>query len=67
MFLDAQGKPQAAAVGKLPKEVLEGDFAALAEGKPLPYARMSGATSPLQRPDAAAATPSSQAMPRDHA
>ncbi|KAH7619239.1 hypothetical protein Ndes2526B_g06196 [Nannochloris sp. 'desiccata'] len=70
VFLDSNGKPQAAAVGKLPKEVLEGDFAALAEGKPLPYARMSGAASPLQRPDAAMASSSSSsstAMPRDHA
>lgn len=68
VFLDSNGKPQAAAVGKLPKEVLEGDFAALAEGKPLPYARVSGATSPLQRPDAAMSSPSSSsmAMPRDH-
>lgn len=68
VFLDSNGKPQAAAVGKLPKEVLEGDFAALAEGKPLPYARVAGATSPLQRPDAAMSAPSSTltAMPRDH-
>ena len=67
VFLDAQGKPQAAAVGKLPKEVLEGDFAALAEGKPLPYARIRGATSPLQRPEGAMAASTQSTMPRDHA
>ena len=67
VFLDSDGKPQAAAVGKLPKEVLEGDFAALAEGKPLPYARISGATSPLQKPDASMMSSPSTAMPRDHA
>jgi thiol-disulfide isomerase/thioredoxin len=69
VFLDSNGKPQAAAVGKLPKEVLEGDFAALAEGKPLPYARVAGSTSPLQRPDGSmmSSSSSSKAMPRDHA
>ena len=70
VFLDAQGKPQAVAVGKLPKEVLEGDFQALAAGKALPYARVTGATSPLQNPGdggggAVASKP--QTMPRDHA
>jgi thiol-disulfide isomerase/thioredoxin len=70
VFLDSNGKPQAAAVGKLPKEVLEGDFQALAEGKPLPYARVAGATSPLQRPPDGGSMlsgSSSTAMPRDHA
>jgi len=66
VFLGADGRPQAAAVGKLPREVLEGDFAALAKGEELPYARVAGATSPLQRP-AGAMAGDRQAMPRDHA
>lgn len=66
VFLGPDGTPQAAAVGKLPKEVLEGDFAALAEGAPLPYARVAGTTSPLQRPDGPVGN-DKQAMPRDHA
>jgi thiol-disulfide isomerase/thioredoxin len=65
VFLGPDGRPQAAAVGKLPKEVLDGDFAALAEGRDLPYARVSGATSPLQRVDGAMTA--KQTMPRDHA
>ena len=69
VFLGPDGTPQAAAVGKLPKEVLEGDFAALAERRELPYARMKGATSPLQRPDGpvGAAVAPAATMPRDHA
>ncbi|EFN54320.1 hypothetical protein CHLNCDRAFT_13220, partial [Chlorella variabilis] len=39
VFLDGSGKPVAAAVGKLPREVLAGNTRALAEGAPLPYAR----------------------------
>eukprot|EP00887_Chlorella_sp_A99_P006385 scaffold3.g6385.t1 len=66
VFLDAQGRPQAAAVGRLPPEVLEADMKALADGSPLPYARVKGAASPLQRPDEAGGAPR-QALPRDHA
>jgi hypothetical protein len=66
VFLDASGKPLAAAVGKLPKEVLVGNARALAEGRDLPYARVQapGASS-LQRPDGAMAGPR-QAGPLDH-
>lgn len=66
VFLDASGRPQAAAVGKLPREVLDGDFAALAEGRQLPYARVAGETSPLERPDGKMES-KQQSMPRDHA
>ncbi|PSC71442.1 thioredoxin chloroplastic [Micractinium conductrix] len=66
VFLDANGKPVAAAVGKLPREVLVGNTAALAEGKPLPYARIQAAgASGLQRPEGAMAGPR-QANPLDH-
>ena len=74
MFLDAGGKPLAAAVGKLPREVLLGNTRALAEGAPLPYARtQAGGASSLQRPvgggggsgGGAMAGPR-QAGPRDH-
>lgn len=66
VFLDASGKPVAAAVGKLPKEVLVGNTRALAAGEPLPYARIqaSGAST-LQRPDGAMAGPR-QSGPLDH-
>lgn len=66
VFLDAEGKPLAAAVGKLPKEVLVGNTAALAAGQPLPYARVQAAgASGLQRPEGAMAGPR-QAGPLDH-
>ena len=69
VFLDAAGVPRAAAVGKLPAEVLRGDLEALAEGRTdLPYARVDGgATSPLQQPGTAMAGPARQAAPLDHA
>ena len=136
VFLDAAGRPQAAAVGKLPPEVLQGDLQvgppavsgawragagagqgrdvsrwrqrmqgrgyspgealpglllvkaasgaagpagrwlmrmlfpgnvqALAEGGPLPYARVRGAASPLQPPSGVMLGPSNQAGPLDH-
>ena len=66
VFLDAQGKPLAAAVGRLPLDVLVGNTKALAEGKPLPYARIQAAgASGLQRPDGAMAGPR-QTGPLDH-
>ena len=66
MFLDASGKPLAAAVGKLPKEVLVGNTQALAAGQPLPYARIQAAgASALQRPDGVMAGPR-QAEPLSH-
>lgn len=56
----------AAAVGKLPREVLVGNTKALAEGQPLPYARIQAAgASGLQRPDSAMAGPR-QVAPLDH-
>lgn len=66
VFLDASGTPQAAAVGKVPKEVLAADVAALAENRSLPYARIRGAASDTTRPDSAGAVAKST-MPRDHA
>lgn len=67
VFLDKEGKPLAAAVGKLPREVLAGNTAALAEGRPLPFARVQAeGASALQRPDGAMAGPQRQAGPLDH-
>ena len=63
VFLNAQGQPQAAAVGRLPPEILQGDLKALAEGDPLPYARARGAASPMQRPEGVKAGPAAQAGP----
>lgn len=66
IFLDSSGKPVAAAVGKLPREVLVGNTKALAEGQPLPYARIQAAgASSLQRPEGAMAGPR-QLAPLDH-
>jgi thiol-disulfide isomerase/thioredoxin len=64
VFLDDAGKPLAAAVGRLPKEVLQGNTAALAAGQEqLPYAAVRGATSSMTPPAQAA----KMAAPRDHA
>jgi hypothetical protein len=66
VFLDASGKPVAAAVGRLPREVLLGNTQALAEGRELPYARIQAAgASSLQRSGGAMAGPR-QAGPLDH-
>lgn len=57
----------AAAVGKLPREVLDGNAAALAAGKPPPFARIQAAgASSLQRPEGAMAGPRSTTGPLDH-
>lgn len=64
VFLDESGEPQAAAVGKLPREVLQGNVDALAKGQQLPYAKVAGATSPLQRSGDGVRK---QTQPRDHA
>ena len=51
VYLDSQGRKQGQIVGRLPKEVLEGNAAALANGTPLPYAKAVGATSGVAAPD----------------
>jgi thiol-disulfide isomerase/thioredoxin len=63
VFLDGAGREQAAAVGRVPADVLDADMEALARRAPLPYARVSADASPMQRPAGAMAGPS---MPRDH-
>jgi hypothetical protein len=76
VFLDKSGKAQAAAIGRLPRDVLEGDTAALAEGQPLPFASVTGAMSSLRNEsgqdaddnnDNNASSSLKQASPRDHA
>ncbi|GAX85580.1 hypothetical protein CEUSTIGMA_g12995.t1 [Chlamydomonas eustigma] len=62
VFLDEKAMPIAAAVGKLPKEVLEGNIEAMARGKQLPYLRASGETSSSQASNIKPAAP----RPRDH-
>jgi len=64
VFLDANGKPQAAAVGNVPKEVLDADVRALADRKTLPYARVREASNAIEK-NAMDSSPS-QTMPRDH-
>lgn len=64
VFLDGAGKPLTAAVGRLPREVLEGNVAALAQEKPLPYTGEAREASGMTRPGDA---PPKQAGPRDHA
>lgn len=66
VFLDENGQPQAAAVGRVPQEILEGDVKALAEKRPLPYAQITRAASSIERPTAMAG-PKAQTSPRDHA
>ena len=67
VFLGADGRPQAAAVGKLPEEVIEGDFEALASGKELPYARVKAPASGLDRPSGLVPSSAKQTKPLDHA
>ena len=65
VFLNDEGLPQAAAVGKIPKEVIEADVKALAEKKMPPYARVVTKTaSDVPAPDVLRGATS---MPRDHA
>lgn len=47
VFMDRAGQPLSAAVGRLPRQVLEGNVAALAEGKQLPFQNSRGQTSSL--------------------
>ncbi|GFH09482.1 thioredoxin domain-containing protein [Haematococcus lacustris] len=65
VFLDSQGQPLAAAVGRLPRAVLEGNVAALAVGQDLPYAAARGPTSSMSKPNSAQQGKGA-AMPRDH-
>lgn len=65
VFVDGQGNAQAAAVGRLPREVLETGAEALANGRRVPFARVLNETSPLNRPDGMAG-PGKQSLPRDH-
>ncbi|KIZ07440.1 thioredoxin-like protein [Monoraphidium neglectum] len=67
VFLGPDGEPLAAAVGKVPTQVLSANVDALAEGRELPYARMRGATSSLPAPDASFGGAQKLANPRDHA
>eukprot|EP01025_Chloroclados_australasicus_P061248 TRINITY_DN8026_c0_g1_i4.p3 TRINITY_DN8026_c0_g1~~TRINITY_DN8026_c0_g1_i4.p3 ORF type:complete len:242 (-),score=19.06 TRINITY_DN8026_c0_g1_i4:497-1222(-) len=64
IFLDKQGRPQAAAVGRLPRVVLEGDTQALVDETTMPYASIVKEASPLQNPSLLAAPKLSN--PRDH-
>ncbi|BDA44960.1 Thioredoxin-like protein HCF164, chloroplastic [Coccomyxa sp. Obi] len=63
VFLNEKGSPEAAAVGRLPREVLEADVRALAASDPLPFRNNRGPTSGLARPESSTAT---QKNPRDH-
>jgi len=44
-FLDDAGESQATVIGRIPAEVLDGNVAALAQRKPLPFARRVGEAS----------------------
>lgn len=65
VFLDEAGNAQAAAVGRLPKEVLVAGADALSAGRKVPFARVQEETSPLTPPEAMAG-PKRAAMPLDH-
>lgn len=64
VFLDRHGKQQAAAVGRVPQQMLEDNASALAAGAKMPFARATGTTS---TPDNATGMGMKQVMPRDHA
>lgn len=68
VFMDDKGTPLAAAVGRLPKEVLQGNVAALAAGQQqLPYAAVRGQTSSLAPQSSMVASGKATTAPRDHA
>ncbi|WIA23374.1 hypothetical protein OEZ85_000137 [Tetradesmus obliquus] len=68
VFMDGKGEPLAAAVGRLPKEVLQGNVSALAAGQQqLPYAAVRGQTSSLAPQNSMVASSKPTAAPRDHA
>jgi len=64
VFLDGEGRPLTAAVGRLPAAVLEGNVAALADGAPLPFTGVRERASARPPPEGG---PVKQAAPRDHA
>jgi thiol:disulfide interchange protein len=66
VFLDSQGNPQAATVGRVPKDVLQANVDALAERKMLPFARIQGETSDVVQGQQNTVR-QQQTMPRDHA
>lgn len=64
VFLDSQGRQLAAAVGRVPQQVIEDNAKALVAGGKMPYAKAAGKTS---TPDNTPGTALKQTMPRDHA
>ena len=68
VFLDASGKPMAAAVGRVPKDVLDANIEALAERRDLPFARIQReANDPTQGGPGSPSGSAKQTSPRDHA
>ena len=68
VFLDASGKPMAAAVGRVPKDVLDANIEALAERRDLPFARIQReANDPTQGGAGSPSGSAKQTSPRDHA
>eukprot|EP00198_Chlamydomonas_reinhardtii_P002260 XP_001691596.1 thioredoxin-like protein [Chlamydomonas reinhardtii] len=67
VFFDKTGEPQAAAVGRVPKQVVEDNLQALLQDAPLPYSGAQGRASAAAAPDVMAGPSRSAAMPRDHA
>ncbi|KAG2422653.1 hypothetical protein HXX76_015890 [Chlamydomonas incerta] len=67
VFFDKTGEPQAAAVGRVPKQIVEDNLQALLKDAPLPYAGAQGRASAAVAPDVMAGPSRSSAMPRDHA
>lgn len=65
VFLDSQGNPKAATVGRVPTDVLQANVDALAEHKNLPFAQIQGETSDVV--EGSRNTAQQQTMPRDHA
>jgi len=66
VFLDSAGRKQGDVVGRLPKDVLQSNTDALLAGKPLPFAKASGATSRVAGPEAMMMGSAGSAEPRAH-
>jgi hypothetical protein len=65
VFLDKDGRKQGTVIGRLPKEVLARNAAALLAGQPLPFQKYAGASSGVVAPDVGGGAASSD--PRAHA
>lgn len=66
VFLDDSGNAVASAAGRVPAQILQENFQALAEGKALPWASVQKPSSALNENKGALAAPRGEVQPRTH-